>query len=114
MSKSRLEAFSDGVIAVIITIMVLELKVPHEASWQALVPAPSSPSPFLGEGWGEGLSAGPTSYVRLSWATQTSLIKNTRPKLRTLIPAPSPRGRREILGTVSHGRACAPIEAPGY
>ena len=31
MSKGRLEAFSDGVIAIIITIMVLELKVPHGA-----------------------------------------------------------------------------------
>lgn len=36
MTKSRLEAFSDGVIAIIITIMVLELKVPHDASWHAL------------------------------------------------------------------------------
>lgn len=36
MTKSRLEAFSDGVLAIIITIMVLELKVPHEASLQAL------------------------------------------------------------------------------
>jgi uncharacterized membrane protein len=33
-----MEAFSDGVIAIIITIMVLELKVPHEASWNALFP----------------------------------------------------------------------------
>ena len=32
MGKTRLEAFSDGVIAIIITIMVLELKVPHEPS----------------------------------------------------------------------------------
>jgi uncharacterized membrane protein len=39
MSKGRLEAFSDGVIAVIITIMVLELKPPHSASPAALVPA---------------------------------------------------------------------------
>ncbi len=35
MTKTRLEAFSDGVIAIIITIMVLELKPPHEASWHA-------------------------------------------------------------------------------
>jgi uncharacterized membrane protein len=38
MGKGRLEAFSDGVIAVIITIMVLELKAPHGASLEALVP----------------------------------------------------------------------------
>jgi uncharacterized membrane protein len=36
MTKGRLEAFSDGVIAIIITIMVLELKVPHDASWEGL------------------------------------------------------------------------------
>jgi uncharacterized membrane protein len=38
MGKSRLEAFSDGVIAIIITIMVLELKVPHAADFAALQP----------------------------------------------------------------------------
>ena len=38
MSKGRLEAFSDGVIAVIITIMVLEMKVPHGADTAALMP----------------------------------------------------------------------------
>jgi uncharacterized membrane protein len=38
MSKGRMEAFSDGVIAILITIMVLELKVPREAGLTALVP----------------------------------------------------------------------------
>lgn len=36
MGKNRLEAFSDGVLAIIITIMVLELKVPHGADWAVL------------------------------------------------------------------------------
>jgi len=38
MSKARLEAFSDGVIAILITIMVLELKVPHGTDRAALEP----------------------------------------------------------------------------
>jgi len=38
MNKSRLEAFSDGVLAIIITIMVLELKVPEEGDLAALAP----------------------------------------------------------------------------
>jgi uncharacterized membrane protein len=38
MHKGRLEAFSDGVIAILITIMVLELKVPHGADWAAVRP----------------------------------------------------------------------------
>ena len=38
LKKGRLEAFSDGVLAIVITIMVLELKVPHETEWRALLP----------------------------------------------------------------------------
>jgi uncharacterized membrane protein len=38
MKKARLEAFSDGVIAIIITIMALELKVPASHDLQALIP----------------------------------------------------------------------------
>jgi len=38
MSKGRMEAFSDGVLAIIITIMVLALQVPHQADVAALIP----------------------------------------------------------------------------
>ena len=38
MNKTRLEAFSDAVIAIVITIMVLEMKVPHGIELNALVP----------------------------------------------------------------------------
>ena len=38
MKKDRLEAFSDGVIAILITIMVLELRIPHGIDWDALRP----------------------------------------------------------------------------
>jgi len=41
MTKNRMEAFSDGVLAIVITIMVLELKVPHGGNWsdiQTLIP----------------------------------------------------------------------------
>ncbi len=38
MNKSRLEAFSDGVIAILITIMVLELRIPEGADWAAMRP----------------------------------------------------------------------------
>lgn len=38
MTKGRLEAFSDGVVAILITIMVLELRIPHGAGWEALRP----------------------------------------------------------------------------
>lgn len=38
MNKTRLEAFSDGVLAIIITIMILEIRAPHEATFEALQP----------------------------------------------------------------------------
>ncbi len=38
MNKTRLEAFSDGVIAILLTIMVLELKIPEGHTWEALRP----------------------------------------------------------------------------
>src|SRR5688572_12424403 len=38
MTKGRVEAFSDGVIAILITIMVLELEVPHDTGLRALEP----------------------------------------------------------------------------
>ncbi len=38
MTKNRLEAFSDGVLAIIITIMVLALQMPHSANWESLKP----------------------------------------------------------------------------
>jgi uncharacterized membrane protein len=38
MTSTRLEAFSDGVMAIIITIMVLELRAPHSADWASLQP----------------------------------------------------------------------------
>ena len=41
VSKGRLEAFSDGVIAILITIMVLELHVPHEPDDLGAAPAAS-------------------------------------------------------------------------
>lgn len=37
MKKGRIEAFSDGVLAIIITIMVLELKIPHQTDFAALI-----------------------------------------------------------------------------
>ncbi|MFX6266188.1 TMEM175 family protein, partial [Acinetobacter baumannii] len=37
MNKNRVEAFSDGVLAIIVTIMVLELRAPESSDWKALL-----------------------------------------------------------------------------
>lgn len=36
MNKARVEAFTDAIVAIVMTIMVLEIKIPHEAGWMAL------------------------------------------------------------------------------
>jgi uncharacterized membrane protein len=70
MEKNRLEAFSDGVLAIIITIMVLEMKVPHAggASWDALRPlAPVFLSYVLS-----------FLYVGIYWNNHHHLLQTTR------------------------------------
>ena len=47
MNKNRLEAFSDGVLAIIITIMVLEIKIPHSSNWIDLRPLVSTLTSYL-------------------------------------------------------------------
>ncbi len=42
MNKNRLEAFSDGVIAIVITIMVFDIKAPADSSWVGLAEVASS------------------------------------------------------------------------
>jgi uncharacterized membrane protein len=77
MRKARLEAFSDGVIAIIITIMVLELQAPHEATWEALRPLAAAFSSyvlsfvFVGIYWNNHhhlLHAGEQVDGRILWA----------------------------------------------
>ena len=77
MTKSRLEAFSDGVVAILITIMVLELRAPHEAEWAALRPLVPKLSSyvlsfvFLGIYWNNHhhlLQAARTINGRVLWA----------------------------------------------
>ncbi len=68
MEKNRLEAFSDGVLAIIITIMVLELKVPRGSDWAAL-------KPLLPVFLGYVLSF---TYVGIYWNNHHHLIKACR------------------------------------
>ncbi|WP_174872871.1 TMEM175 family protein [Vogesella oryzae] len=64
MGKGRLEAFSDGVLAIIITIMVLELKVPHGSGWGAI-------TPLLPSFWSYVLSF---IYVGIYWNNHHHLL----------------------------------------
>jgi uncharacterized membrane protein len=68
MEKNRLEAFSDGVLAIIITIMVLEMKVPHSTEWSALKPILPIFSTYA-------LSF---AYVGIYWNNHHHLIKACR------------------------------------
>src|SRR6266508_713812 len=68
MNKNRLEAFSDGVLAIIITIMVLELKVPHGADAAALQPLTPVFSSYL-------LSF---IYVGIYWNNHHHLFKSAK------------------------------------
>jgi uncharacterized membrane protein len=68
MNKNRLEAFSDGVLAIIITIMVLEFKVPHGSEWKnLLVLLPT----FISY----GLSF---SYVGIYWGNHHHLLHSVK------------------------------------
>jgi uncharacterized membrane protein len=69
MEKGRLEAFSDGVVAVIITIMVLEMKVPHEVDTAAL-------GPLLPVFLSYVLSF---IYVGIYWNNHHHMLRATRP-----------------------------------
>ena len=68
MGKSRLEAFSDGVLAIVITIMVLELKAPHEADLAALQPLLAAFSSYV-------LSF---IYVGIYWNNHHHLFHSTK------------------------------------
>ncbi|HEX4451228.1 MAG TPA: TMEM175 family protein [Kofleriaceae bacterium] len=68
MGKARLEAFSDGVFAIIITIMVLELKVPHGSDFDALRPMCASFAAY----------AVSFVYVGIYWANHHHLLHTVK------------------------------------
>lgn len=77
MNKNRLEAFSDGVLAIIITIMVLEFKVPHGSDWKdlkELIPV------FISY----GLSF---SYIGIYWGNHHHLLHSVKEVTSTMILA---------------------------
>jgi len=76
MEKNRLEAFSDGVIAIIITIMVLELKVPEHTGGQGPHPAGFADlKPLLPVFWSYVLSF---VYVGIYWNNHHHLFQSTK------------------------------------
>jgi hypothetical protein len=84
MNKSRLEAFSDGVLAIIITIMVLELHVPHGTELAALRPlAPVFGSYVLS-----------FVYVGIYWNNHHHMLHATKLRPWRLPSAVTGKGRR--------------------
>lgn len=68
MNKNRLEAFSDGVLAIIITIMVLEFKIPHGSDWKNLLE-------LLPTFISYGLSF---SYIGIYWGNHHHLLHSVK------------------------------------
>ncbi|MCX6146586.1 MAG: TMEM175 family protein [Candidatus Kapabacteria bacterium] len=68
MNKNRLEAFSDGVLAIIITIMVLEFKIPHGSEWSVLIP-------LIPKFIGYGLSF---AYVGIYWGNHHHMLHTVK------------------------------------
>jgi len=68
MNKNRLEAFSDGVLAIIITIMVLEIKIPHGSDWLVL-------KPLIPIFISYGLSF---AYIGIYWGNHHHMLQSVR------------------------------------
>jgi len=93
MSTTRLEAFSDGVIAILITIMVLELKTPQGHDWTAL------------RSLGTKLSAYVLSFVIIGiyWSNHHHMIRMTERVNGAILwmnPSPRPRTARSCCSRV--------------
>ena len=94
MTKGRLEAFSDGVIAIIITIMVLEMKVPHGEDLAALKPLiPVLLSYVLS-----------FAFVGIYWNNHHHMLHRS-PFMLPLSPLLSPASGSHLVST-SRGQRC--------
>ena len=95
VNADRLGAFSDAVIAVIITIMVLELRAPDEATFEALLPL-----------WPTAISyAVSYLFIAIVWTNHHYLMRNATQA--------TPRLCGSILLTCSRYR-CFPLRPPGW